>query len=154
MSKDQTQPIASRLTKRRVGVTLVIGAIIVSAFFWSQHQYERLRAKQTLTNISTLGKICLNEQPEAVDRESLRRLAERLGALRADELLEDGWGNEIKVIRSTDQSGVHYTVFAVGPEPILNSPVESFEGAPPEVSQAAFVWKDGTWIRDYDPRRD
>ena len=128
---------------------LLLGFVVVLA---ACNTPERLKIKRTTTNIVTLGKICQADQPEVVGRESLIRLAEKNGASGRD-LLVDAWGNDIAVVRSSDARGVHYTVFSAGPGLGRSDRSKSYPSLPAEASQAAFIWQDGEWLREYDPRR-
>ena len=153
MSERHTGTAPLKLPARRLAILLATLVPLIAGVVFAVRTYERLRTKRTLTNISTLGQICLVERPGVVDRQSLTGLAARLGAV-DESLFQDGWGNEIRVIMTRDVSGTHYTVFAKGPAHLPSAKESSGASIlPDEASRASFVWRDGAWLREYDPRR-
>jgi hypothetical protein len=149
--KDTGSPIPTRTRWWRGLVVAGMLAVLAFAAVWSWTTYQRLKIKLTVSRIATLGRVCASEQPVEVDAESLKKLIERLGG--SDDDLADAWGNRILVIRIADESGAHYIVAAVGPGLVPGREGSSLAVLPPEAQRASFVWRDGEWLREYDPRR-
>jgi hypothetical protein len=124
--------------------------LLVLVAWYLHRQWELLKVKVTTTNIGALGNLCLSERPEIADRDWLLDAARRVGA-RGEKLLTDGWGEEIEVLVSRDEVGIHCTVFSGGPG-VQRPAGGELEGLPHHIMGARFIWRDGDWIRYYDPR--
>ena len=131
----------------RIWVWVASGLILIGVLYciaqpFSDRVSDRISAHESMTNISLVGSILVEEDPDIFDRASI---LDALQEYQHDEsVLLDGWGNPL-VIYVTNTTPPSYMVVSYGRDGVIGGCCEKFV----DDLDDDLVWRDGSWLQVY-----
>lgn len=140
------------MTKKHLTIAVIILFLLfITAYLvhiWPQwcYDYQRLKVKNTETNIVYLGKALLDEKPANIDVATLEGLLKKNGHSKS--VLKDAWGSQLLVEINLRDDVNSYRVISFGRDKKRGSCCQKWV----DDFDSDLVWEDGKWLQSYSGR--
>ncbi len=138
-----SQSIEEGARRHRLWVWSAVGLTLGGVLYGiAQPTADRIAAHTSMTNISLVGSILVQENPDIFDRDSIGRA---LDEYKHDEaVLVDGWGNPL-ILYVSNTTPPSYLVMSLGRDGVRGGCCEKFTAS----LDSDLVWRDGAWLQVY-----
>lgn len=128
---------------RRPWIWVAIGFTFVGVLYCvAQPTADRIAAHESMTNISLVGSILVEENPDIFDHNSVMRALEHYK--HDDTVLLDGWGNPL-VLYVSNTDPPNYLIMSFGRDGTCGDCYEKFVDS----LDSDLMWRDGSWLQVY-----